>query len=123
MPKRRPIHRHQVLLAPDDAQLLPVHVIGERLRDIGAGVHEVQVQLLDHLRVIEQHFRHECAGLQVAASLELEDVAFRADHPTLAQAPQEVACGRARGHGARAGRRDARGAARLGPRARSRPGL
>jgi len=40
---------HQVLLAADDAQLLPM-TRGERLRHIGARAHEVEVQLARRLR-------------------------------------------------------------------------
>ena len=54
-------------------------------------MHEVHVQLLNHLRVIEQHLRHEGPGLKVAPSLELKHVPFRADYPTVLEAPQEVA--------------------------------
>ncbi len=91
--ERCAVHGHQVLLPADDAQLLAVHVVGQRLGDIGAGVHEVHVQLFNHLRVLEEHLGHEGTRLQVAAPLELEQVAFRADHRPLGQAREQVAFG------------------------------
>src|SRR6516164_9259847 len=57
--ERGAIHRHEILLSPDDTQLLAVHVIGERLSDIRACVDEVHVELLYYLRVLEQHLRDE----------------------------------------------------------------
>ena len=56
-------------------------------------MHEVHVQLLDHFGMLEQHFRYERSGLQVATSLELEHVAFRADHRALAQPREQIARG------------------------------
>jgi hypothetical protein len=50
-----------VLLA-DQPQLLAVGVIGGSLNDIGAGVHELAMQLRDDLGMLEHHLRDERAG-------------------------------------------------------------
>ncbi len=47
------------------------------------------MQLRDHLRMFEHDLGHERAGLQVAAALELEDVALGADHWPLVEALQQ----------------------------------
>ena len=57
-------------------------VIGECLDDIGTVVDEVAVHLFDDFRMVEHRFGHECAGLDVAAALELEQIAFGADDRT-----------------------------------------
>ena len=44
------------------------------------------MQLRDGLRMLEHDFRHEGAGLQVAAPLELEHVALGADDGALGEA-------------------------------------
>ena len=65
-------------------------VIGERLDDVGARVHELAVELVDDLRMLEHDLRHEGAGLQIAAPLELEQIAFGADHRPLVEALNEA---------------------------------
>src|SRR6185437_15869941 len=74
--------RLEILLAADEAQLLAMPVIGEGLDDVGAGMHELAVELLDELRVLQYHLRHEGTGLEIAAPLELEEIALGADHRT-----------------------------------------
>ena len=54
-------------------------VIGEGLDHVGAGVDEVAVQLAHQIGMLEHDFGHECAGLQIAAPLELEEIALGAD--------------------------------------------
>ena len=76
-------------------------------------MHEVQVQLLDHLGMLDQHLGHEGAGLQVAAALELEHVALRADDRPFLEARQQAAF-----LGRRAGRPGAPAPARTFPLAR-----
>ena len=58
------------------------------------------MQLRDDLGMFEHDFRHEGAGLQVAAPLELEQVALGADHGALVEALEkgQVRSGRG-GHG------------------------
>ena len=68
-----------------------MHVVGERLGHVRPGMHEVHVQLLHHLGVIEQHLRHEGAGLQVATPLQLEHITLGTDHRPASQARQEIA--------------------------------
>ena len=54
-------------------------VVRERLDHVRPGVDEVAVELLDEVGVLEHHLRHERAGLQVPAPLELEEIALGAD--------------------------------------------
>jgi hypothetical protein len=41
-------------------------VVGERLHDLGTGMDELAMQLLDQLGMLEHDFEHVGAGLQVA---------------------------------------------------------
>jgi hypothetical protein len=70
-----PPHLLQQVLFADQPQLLAMGVVGERLHHVGAGVHELAVKLRHLLGMVEHHLRHEAAGLQVAAPLQLEQVA------------------------------------------------
>jgi hypothetical protein len=47
---------------------------------------EVPVQLLNHFRMLDEHFGNESACLQVAAAFELEDISFGADHGSFGEA-------------------------------------
>lgn len=51
-----------------------------RLDRVGAGMHELAVQSLDHIRVVQDHLRDKRPRLQVTTPLALEEVALRADH-------------------------------------------
>ena len=79
----------RVLLA-DQPQLLAVGVVGEGLDDVRAGVHELAVQLRHQLRVLEHDLGDERARLQVAAPLELEEVALGADDRALSRAARGI---------------------------------
>jgi hypothetical protein len=70
-----------VLLA-DDPQLLPVAVVGEGLDHVGARVHELAVEFLDHIRVVQDDLGDERTRLKVSSPLAFEQVAFGADHGT-----------------------------------------
>ena len=89
--KRHDVHRLEVLLAADDAQLFAMDVVSEGLHDVRAGMDEVAVQPFHHFRVLDQHFGNERTGLQVAATLELEDVSFGANDRTRRQALHQAA--------------------------------
>ena len=78
--QRPAVHRLQITLATDQRQLLAVGVVRERLDDVGAGVDELPVQLGDELRLLEHDLGHERARLQIATTLELEQVPLGADH-------------------------------------------
>src|SRR5947199_9045360 len=65
-------------------------VVRECLHDVGACMHELPVQLGHDLGMLENDLRNECAGLQVAAALTLEEVALRADHRPLLEALQKT---------------------------------
>ena len=76
----RSVERLEQVLLADDSQLLAVPVVGERLDDVRAGVHELSVQGGDLVGVIEHGLGNERPGLEVAATLQLEEVALGADH-------------------------------------------
>src|SRR5206468_11786974 len=83
------------MLFPKKPELLPVGVIGERLDHIRSRVDELAVKLADELGMLEDHLRHECAGLEVATPLEFEHIPFGANHRTLCEAlEQSAASGR-----------------------------
>jgi hypothetical protein len=53
----------------------------DRVRyDIGAGMHKLSVQLRDLFRVLEDHFGHERASLNIAAVFQFEEIAFGTDN-------------------------------------------
>ena len=79
----------------DDAHLLAVCVVGERLDDVGARVHELAMELGHLLRVVEHGLGDECAGLDEPAPLELEEVALRADDVPLLEALEKSGSGHA----------------------------
>src|SRR5438128_12663432 len=81
------------MLLADDAQLLAVRVVGEGLDDVRAGVHELAVQLRDHLGMLEHDLGHVGAGLQLAASLALEEIALRADDGAACEAIEKPKLG------------------------------
>src|SRR5919199_357162 len=71
--------------APDIAQLLAVRVVRERDHHVRSRAQELAVQLADRLRLVEDHLGHIGAGLDVAAPLQLEDVALGADDDALSE--------------------------------------
>ncbi len=87
--QRRPVDPREVFLAPDDLELGAVRVVGEGLDDIRARVDEIAMQAFDQLRVLENDLGDVGAGLQVAAALELEQIAFGADDRAGGQPLQE----------------------------------
>ena len=64
-------------------------VIGERLDHVGAGAHELAVELAHRLGGVEHHLRHVRPGLEVAAPLQLEQITLGADHWPLGQPLQQ----------------------------------
>ena len=94
--QRPAVDRLEIALASYHAQLLAMRVVGERLDDIRAGVHEIAMQLRHDLGMLEHDLRDERAGLQVAAALELEHVALGADHGPLVEAFQQGLARRSR---------------------------
>ncbi len=48
--------------------------------DIGVVMHKLSVQLRDLFRIFEEHFRHECASLNMAAVFQIEELAFGTDN-------------------------------------------
>jgi hypothetical protein len=85
-PHRLAVHGLQVAVTAHIGELLPVRVVGQRHHDVGAGPQELPVQLADGVRLIQDDFGNERARLDVAAPLELEDVALGADHDAVRQA-------------------------------------
>jgi hypothetical protein len=88
--ERRLVDRLEILFAADDAQLLAVGVVGAGLDDVGAGMDEVAMELDERLGMLDHDLGHEGAGLQIAAALELEDIAFRADDGAVGEAFEQV---------------------------------
>ena len=66
----------EVALAADLAELRAVPVVGERDHHVGAAAQELAVQLAHGVRVVEDDLGDVRAALQVAAALELEQVAL-----------------------------------------------
>ncbi len=87
--ERLPVDLLEQVLLPDDPHLLAVRVVRERLDDVGARAHEVAVQLRDDLGMLEHDLGDEGAGLQIAAPLELEEIALGADHRALVEPLEE----------------------------------
>ena len=56
--ERLAVERLEQILLADQPQLLAVRVVGERLDDVRAGVHELAVQLLDDLGLLEDDLGH-----------------------------------------------------------------
>ena len=88
--QRPAVHRLEEPFLADQPQLLTVRVVGEGLDHVGSGVDEVTVQLTHHLRVLEHDFRHVGPGLKVAAALELEEIALRADDRSRGETLDEI---------------------------------
>jgi hypothetical protein len=84
-PQRRAVHRLQVAVAPDDAQLLTVGVVGERHHHVGAGREELTMQAEHRRGRVEHDLGDIGAGFDEAAAFELEDIALGADHEPLRQ--------------------------------------
>ncbi len=79
-----PLQGFEPIFLADEAQFFAVAVVRERLDDVAAGAHELPVQLRHHVGVVQHHFGHVRAGLQVAPSFELEQVALRAQDRAVA---------------------------------------
>ena len=91
-PDRLAVHLLEVVAAPDVAQLVAVGVVGQRDHHVRPGAQELAVQLAQRVGLVEDHLGDERAGLDVAAALELEDVALGAEDDavseTLLQGPR-----------------------------------
>ncbi len=85
-----PVERLEDALLADHPQLLAVTVVRERLHHVGAGVHELPVQTLDDLGVLQHDLGDERACLQVSPALALEEVALGADDRALSQQLQQI---------------------------------
>src|ERR687886_154184 len=73
-------------IAPDHPQLLSVAVVGEGDHHLGAGPGELAVELAHCLGKVEHDLRDVGAALEVAASLQLEQVPLRSQHHVLLEA-------------------------------------
>ena len=85
-----PVQRLEEVFLADHPQLFPVTVVRERLHDVGACVHELTVQFLDDLRVIQHDLGDERPGLKVAPPLTLEEVTLGAHDGTLLQQFEQI---------------------------------
>src|SRR5262249_13982097 len=68
-PEGRAVDRLEILLPADDPELRPVGIVREGLDHIRAGVDEVTVELLNQAGSLEDHLRHERAGLKIPTAL------------------------------------------------------
>src|SRR5581483_661229 len=82
-----------LVLAPDRPQLLAVAVVREGDQDARAGPGELPVELANRVREVEDDLRHVRPALQVAAALELEEVALGADDDAQLEAFQQTGQG------------------------------
>src|SRR5208337_2377279 len=89
-PESLPVDVFQNTLSADYPELLAMSVIGEGFHNVAAGMHEILMQPLDHLRILDYRLRHESARLKVAAPLQLEEIAFRADDWAAFEAIEEA---------------------------------
>ena len=87
--QRLAVERLEDVLLADDLELLAMAVIGERLDHVGAGAHELAVELAHRLGGVEHDLRHVRPRLEVAAPLQLEQIALGADHRPLGQPLQQ----------------------------------
>jgi hypothetical protein len=74
-----------------------VGVVGAGHNHIGACANELLVQYLNHLRVLEDRFRHEGASLQHAPALQFENIAFSDQHGACFQPLRQGVIGHAHG--------------------------
>jgi hypothetical protein len=91
--ERLAIHLLEDALAADDLQFLPMGVVGEGFDDVAARMHEVLMQPLHHIRVLYHRFGHEGAGLEVAATLQFEEIALGANDMADLQPFEKTALG------------------------------
>src|SRR5271165_2751520 len=89
-PESLPVDVFQNTLSADYPELLAMSVIGEGFHDVAAGMHEILMQPLHHLRILDYRLRHESARLKIAAPLQLEEIAFRADDWAAFEAIEEA---------------------------------
>ena len=87
--QRLAIERLEDLLLANDFELFAVAVIGERFDHVGAGAHELAVQLAHRFGLVEHDLGHVWPGLDVAAPLKLEQIALGADHRPFGQPLQQ----------------------------------
>jgi hypothetical protein len=81
-PHRLAVERFQVAFAAHRLELLAVAIVGQGDHHFGAGAQELAVQLPERIGIIQHDFGDERA-FDVAAPLELENVAFSAEYDAL----------------------------------------
>ena len=74
--ERIAVHRLEQIFLADQTQLFAVGIIGKRLDDVGARTGKIAMKLAHHIRLFEHDLRHERARLNIAAPLQLEEVAL-----------------------------------------------
>ena len=89
-PHRLPVHRLQVGLTAQLAQLLAVRVVGERHHDISARTQELPVQLGNRTGKVQHHLGHISARLDVAPALQLEHIALGPQHSAVGKAVRQT---------------------------------
>jgi hypothetical protein len=81
-PDRLAVERFQVAFTANRLELLAVAIVGQSNHHFCTGAQEL-AQLPERIGIIQHDFGDERAGLDIAAPLELEDVAFGAEHDAL----------------------------------------
>ena len=88
--ERVAVERLEIVLPADHAHLLAVAVVGERDHDLGTGAQELAMQLAHGVGEVEHDLGHVRAALQVAAALELEQVALGAEDDAVVESLEET---------------------------------
>ena len=89
-PHRLPVHRLQVGLTAQLAQLLAVRVIGERHHDISARTQKLPVQLGNGSGEVQHNLGHISARLDIAPALQLEHIALGPQHRAAGKAVRQT---------------------------------
>ena len=89
-PHGLPVHRLQLGLAAQLAQLAAMGVIGQRHHHVSARAQELPVQLGHRIGEIHHRLGHVGARLHVAPALQLEDVPLGSQHRALGKAIGQI---------------------------------
>ena len=89
-PERVSVQRLEIVLAADRAHLLAMAVVRERDHDLGAGPQELAVQLADGVGEVEHDLGHIRPALEIAAPLELEQIALGTEHHAVVKSLEET---------------------------------
>ena len=89
-PQRVSVQRLEIVLAADRAHLLAMAVVRERDHDLRTGPQELAVQLADGVGEVEHDLGHIRPTLEIAAPLELEQIALGTEHHAVVEPLEET---------------------------------